>query len=735
MEKEPMRASKTGKKRAKNKKKRKLGLIIGIIVLLVILIPLAIGSGLFFYYVKDTPELDYSKLEDTLSSKLYDNNGNLILELGEKKRETIKSNEIPPQLKDAVLSIEDKRFEKHIGVDPIRIAGAAISNFRGNQLQGGSTLTQQLIKLSYFSTKTEDQTLKRKAQEAWLSIQLEKEKSKDEILTYYINRVYMSNGVYGMRTAAETFFDKPITELTLAQYALLAGLPQSPNDYDPYVHPEDAKKRRDIVLNEMLKDKKISQSQHDEAVATPVDDGLIEQKPDSEIMKVADNYIKQVLEEVEEKTGKNVYTAGLDVYTNLDMAAQKYLYNLVNSDDSPINFPNDDFQTAVSLMDNTNGQVHAQIGGRKIKEKGQLMYNGAVSNKRDIGSTAKPIVAYGPAVETLNYGSGRIVVDEPYTYADGTKLNNFDFRYRGPMSIRAALYESRNVPAVKTLKEVGNDEAAAFLKKIGIDEAVYESTAITLNVSMEKLAAAYSAFANGGTYYKPSYVNRVVYPNETEEVFEPEGKRAMKESTAYIITDMLKNVIQQGTGTAASIPGLYQAGKTGTSNYSDADLPKVKGYGNPDITFAGYTTKYALAVWTGYEDYKRAIYPWEQQLAMDIYRNFMSYLYTDMESTDWKQPDSVVRVGNEVYVKDHVNDQFNYSRTWTTTTEVTVTEEETTVSSSETSEESETPPSSSQTPPSESAPAPTPSQPSSEPPAQNSSAPPANNNPDTNKKE
>ncbi|MDR2278687.1 MAG: penicillin-binding protein, partial [Vagococcus sp.] len=285
--------------RRKKRSKGKVVLITLIVLLSLICIPLVIGGATFFYYVKDAPKLEFAKLEDTLSSTLYDAKGNPFLTLGEKKRETIAPNEIPPTLKDAIISIEDKRFEKHMGVDPIRIAGAALSNLKGNSRQGGSTLTQQLIKLSYFSHKQEDQTIKRKAQEAWLSVELEKKKSKDEILTYYINRVFMSNGVYGMKTAAETFYGKDFNDLTLAQYALLAGMPQSPMDYDPYVHPDYAKTRRDIVLKEMLKDKKISEADYNAAVAEPIDNGLVALKEDSTIQRVTDNYYKEVIAEVQ----------------------------------------------------------------------------------------------------------------------------------------------------------------------------------------------------------------------------------------------------------------------------------------------------------------------------------------------------------------------------------------------------------------------------------------------------
>jgi len=647
------------KKAQKKMSTRKKLLIVLIVVLSLILIPIVGGAGLFFYYAKDAPTLDYKKLEDTRSSKMYAANGDMFLEIGEKKRETIEPNQIPPMLKQAIISIEDKRFEKHAGVDPIRIGGAAIANLKGTSKQGGSTLTQQLIKLSFFSTKKEDQTLKRKAQEAWLSIELERSKSKDEILTYYINRVYMANGVYGMQTAAETYFNKNLDELSLAQYALLAGMPQAPTDYDPYTQPELATKRRNLVLSEMLKDKVISQNEYDEAINTKVDDGLVPLKKDSSTQVVTDNYVKQVIDEVQKKTNKNVYTYGLDIYTNIDLDAQNYLYNLVNNKDSSINFPDDEFQATATLIDVKNGDVRAQIGGRNLGD-GAMNENLAVTAKRNIGSTAKPLVAYAPTIEDLSYGSGQIYSDMPYKYSDGTPVYDYDRSYRGNLTMRESLVDSRNIPALKALKEVGNDTSKEFISNLGFDNNVYEGTAIGFESSTEKLAAAYAAFANGGVYYEPSYVSKIVYADGTEESFEPNGKRAMKESTAFIITDMLKDVITRGTGNPAQIDGIVQAGKTGTSNYPDDVLDKIKGtgQGSPDITFAGYTPKYSLAVWTGYKDYFQPIVYSDQQLAMDIYRNFMSYLYQDLEATDWKQPSDVVRMGSEVYIKGHTKQTY-----------------------------------------------------------------------------
>ncbi len=210
--------------------KRHLGLKILITLFSLLCVALLAGIGLFFFYVKDAPALSEKKLDATISSKLYDSDGNLFEDLGAEKREKVSATKIPQELDDAIVSVEDRRFFKHNGVDPVRIMGSVVHNVTNKgSLQGGSTLTQQLVKLPFFSTKTSDQTLRRKAQEAWLAIQLEKKNSKQEILTYYINKVYMANGLYGMETAAEAYFGKELQYLTIAQTALLAGMPQAPN--------------------------------------------------------------------------------------------------------------------------------------------------------------------------------------------------------------------------------------------------------------------------------------------------------------------------------------------------------------------------------------------------------------------------------------------------------------------------------------------------------------------------
>lgn len=242
--------------------------------------------------------------------------------MGAEKRINVTANEIPTDLVNAIVAIEDHRFFNHRGVDIIRIGGSFLHNLRGGS-QGGSTLTQQLIKLTYFSTSASDRTLSRKIQEAWLATQLEKKATKQEILTYYVNKVFMANGNYGMQTAAKSYYGKDLKDLSLPQLALLAGMPQAPNQYDPYSHPEAAQQRRNLVLKEMLDMKTISNKQYEAAVNTPVTDGLQSLSSSSSYPAYMDNYLKEVIEQVEEETGYNLLTTGMDVYTNVDTEAQR----------------------------------------------------------------------------------------------------------------------------------------------------------------------------------------------------------------------------------------------------------------------------------------------------------------------------------------------------------------------------------------------------------------------------
>ena len=628
------------------------------------------GGGLFAYYVSSVPKLTENKLQSTNSSRIYDGNGSLIADLGSEKRESASTDEIPIILVNAITSIEDKRFFTHRGIDVYRIMGAAINNLRHNSTQGGSTLDQQLIKLAYFSTNTSDQTLKRKSQEIWLSLQMERQYTKQEILTFYVNKVYMGNGYYGMKTAAKSYFGKELGDLSVAQAALLAGIPQAPTQYDPYTNPDAAKERRNTVLNEMYEDKNISKEEYVQAKATDISDGLLPLTNKASYEPYLDNYIKQVIEQVSTEANADIYSAGLDVYTNLDPDIQKYIWNVYNSNDY-IAYPDDKFQVASTIIDVTNGRVVAQLGSRHQDENIALGTNQAVQTDRDWGSTMKPITDYAPAIEKRVYtNTGTTVYDTPYNFPDtSTPVYNWDRKYYGSISLTYAIQQSRNVTAVKALQATGLDYAQSFLKDLGIEyPEMFYSNAISSSTtssdpkygaSSEKMAAAYAAFANGGTYYKPSYIKSIKFEDGSTKSYDSKGVEAMSPQTAYMMNSMLKQVLTGGTATEAYVPGTINAGKTGTSNYSDDEYYQVQKESGvyadlivPDETFVGYNTKYAMAIWTGYKNRKTPLYGSDLNIAKQIYgltSRYLNQMY-GAGSKDFDMPSGVYNNGSYVFL-------------------------------------------------------------------------------------
>ena len=637
---------------------------LGIGVISLFIAAFLFGGGVFLYYANKAPELSESKLVATTSSKIYDSKNELIADLGAERRVNAQSSDIPTNLVNAIVSIEDHRFFNHRGIDSIRIAGAFLRNLRSNSgLQGGSTLTQQLIKLTYFSTSTADQTLSRKVQEAWLAIQLERTATKQEILTYYVNKVYMSNGNYGMQTAAENYYGKDLEDLSIPQLALLAGMPQAPNQYDPYSHPEAALERRNLVLSEMQRQGYLTAEQYETAINTPITDGLQSLKSLNSYPQYMDNYLKEVIDQVEQETGYNLLTTGMEVYTNVDQEVQKHLWDVYNTDQY-VNYPDDDIQAASTIVDVSNGKVIAQLGSRHQASNVSFGTNQAVETNRDWGSSMKPITDYAPALEYDIYDSTAYMLkDVPYNYpGTNTPLYNWDRGYLGNITLQTAIQQSRNVPAVETLDKVGFDKAKKFLNGLGIDyPTMVYANAISSNTtesnkkygaSSEKMAAAYAAFANGGIYHKPMYINKIIFSDGSSKEFSDPGTRAMKETTAYMMTEMMKTVLYYGNGTGAYISWLPQAGKTGTSNYTDAEIEnhiKTDQYVAPDEMFVGYTRKYSMAVWTGYSNRLTPIVGDGFRVAGSIYRSMMEYLAENDHPGDWTMPEGLHRSGDYVF--------------------------------------------------------------------------------------
>ena len=611
---------------------------------------LVAGVGLFAYYAKDAPNISRADLESGGSSGLYNTNGKFIMSLGTEKRLYVKDSKDLQLLKDAIVSVEDKRFYRDkLGIDPIRIAGSMLTNAKSKSISaGGSTITQQLVKLTKFSTAASQRTLRRKAQEAWLAMRVQREYSHNEILEFYINKVYMNYGNTGIGTAANYYYGKKIGDLDLAQTAMLAGMPNRPTVYNPYTYPEYAKYRRNIVLKAMLNNKKISQEQYDEARKESIKKGLKphNQRKQSNLRKINDPYVKEAIAEVRAK-GFDPFRDNLKITINMDQKAQKKLYQLANNGQVP--FTNDKMQIGASVVDPSNGHVVAILGGRHLPSSVQLGLDRAVQTTRSTGSSIKPVLDYGPAIEYLNWSTAKMLDDSKYVYpGTNVQLYDWDNKYDGMMTMRHALEQSRNVPAVKTLREVGVKRAAKFAGKMDINVPKDSglSVAIGANASSLQMAGAFSAFATMGIYHKPQFVSKIETPDGLTRNYDSEGIRVMSKATAYMITDMLKGVIKHGSGTNAQIRGLYHAGKTGSVKYSEQDLARYPAYAATpkDSWFVGYTPSYSIGVWTGYDNLKDGtISGVGQQSAQLFYKNMMTYLMRNKENVDWQKPDSVIR--------------------------------------------------------------------------------------------
>ncbi|MFC4411328.1 PBP1A family penicillin-binding protein [Chungangia koreensis] len=636
---------KKAKKPAKGIFKKIVTLIVAVCLLLFIG-----GAVLFTVYASSAPELDEKSLKDPISSIVLDKNGDRFAVIGAENRKYIPYEEIPQTMEDAILATEDVRFYNHMGIDLFRLGGAVLANFtQGFGSQGASTITQQVIKNSFLKN---EKTLKRKAQEAYLAIQLEREYEKEEIFEMYFNKVLMSGNRYGFGTAAEYFYGKELNELELQEMALLAGMPQSPNNYNPFKNPERAEKRRNIVLSLMHQHGKISEEEMKAAQAIPVTEGL---KPEDQRKMDSDNkyeaFLDVVLEELRVQGDEQLLAEGITIHTTLDPKAQQTVENqLANYD-----FPTETLETGIAVIDTKTGGIAAIGGGRNYIFQN---WNYAQDLKdRQPGSTIKPLLDYGPAIEYLSWSTGQTVTDEPYKYkgTDQT-IRNADGKYKGDIPLRQALYESRNVPSIKVFEEVGTKRAGQFIKKLGIDVGDLNS-AVAIGgsekgISPIQMAASYAAFGNKGVYTKPYSITKISYRDgQTEKTYKSEPVVAMKDSTAYMVTDMLRDVINHpnGSGRRAAVPGVDVAGKTGTTNYTKKEFEEynLKSGSVPDSWFSGYTTDYSISIWSGYKDKKNAMTTWdERRVPQYLFRNIMGEISEGTAS--FKKPSSVVEATVEV---------------------------------------------------------------------------------------
>ncbi|MDP4154110.1 MAG: PBP1A family penicillin-binding protein [Bacillota bacterium] len=611
------------------------------------------GVAAFAYIVKDAPKLDPKLLKDPISSKILDKDGNLIAEVGSANREYVEYKDIPKVVEDAFIATEDYRFYQHHGIDFIRLGGAVMANLtHGFGSEGGSTITEQVVKNSFLSPK---KTLSRKIQEAWLAYQLEQHYTKHQILEMYVNKIYFSENSNGVATAAKAYYGKNLKDLTLPEAAMIAGLPQSPNNYNPFKDENvpAATKRRNTVLSLMYQHGYISKTEMDNATKVSVNSDLVKNDQRQLNEKPYDSFVDEVIDEVKQAGDFDIFSDGLTIYTTVDQKAQLYVDKIMNTNDV-VKFPDDQFQAGITLLDTKTGEIRAIGGGRNQQVKRGFNY--AIDTRRQPGSTIKPILDYGPAIEYLNWGTYQMIDDKPIKYSSGVDFGNWDNRYLGPMTIRTALQLSRNTPAVQTLQQVGLENAKKFAISLGIPlKEIYESYAIgglggqTVGVSPMEMAGAYSAFGNKGFYTPPHAIKKIKLRDGTEIDTTPETKVVMKDSTAFMITDMLKSVLQApGTGVAANVPGLPIAGKTGTTNYTDQELQQnhiSSSKSVPDAWFTGYSTNFTISVWTGYSDRKTPIPPGDnQKIAQYIFKNLMSYVSNGVSTPDFTAPASVQQV-------------------------------------------------------------------------------------------
>lgn len=563
------------------------------------------------YIVYSCDEFDPNALANQDQTLIYDGGGNVIAKLGIEKRESVTYDELPQVLIDAIVATEDSRYFVHNGVDGARFLKASVEQLLGNSSAGGaSTLTMQVVKNNLTST---ERTITRKFKDVYLAVFfMEKNYTKEEILEFYVNDSYLGGSVYGVEEASKYYFGKTVSELSLPEAALIAGLFQAPSAYNPYNYPEAAATRRNTVLSLMVRHGYITKEEAEIANNVDVSSMLAGNNNDSSYQ----GFIDTVVAEVEKKTGFDPAIVSMEIYTTMDASIQDGIDKVLAGDGYTWKVEKDGsskVQAGVSIVDVNTGAIVAIGAGRN--RTGERTWNYATQTLRQPGSTAKPIFAYAPGFEFDNFSTYQLFVDEKWHYSDGTDFGNWDNKYNGLMTLRQALAISRNVPAVKALQtvnaDVGNKKIVEFVEGLGIDledDVAYESYSIgglRTGVNTLQMAAAYAAFANGGYYTEPYTVKSITYRDSGETIeFEVNKTQAMKDSTAYLITNVLEYAAKYGFDGGTKGYGGTIAVKTGTSNFTSNAL---KTYGLPstavnDLWSVAYTPQYSIALWYGYKD-------------------------------------------------------------------------------------------------------------------------------------
>lgn len=593
------------KHKGKRRKKKKIGRLL-INIFLVFVIIGVVGMITFISYIALTaPKFEPDALYKKEASVLYDSTGKEITKLGLEIRDKVTFEEIPEVLVDAILATEDARYYQHNGFDLPRFIKASTGQLTGNTAAGGaSTITMQVVKNNITDTKV---SLTRKFTDIYMSMfVLERKYSKEEIFEFYVNAPYLGNGSYGIAEASRNYFGKEVKDINLAEASFIAGLFQSPSYYGDaaWSKPERIEKRRNTVLYLMKRHGYITEEEEKVAKAIPIEALLQQKRPEG--VSPYQSFIDIVINEVEKKTGFSPYKVPMKIYTTLDTKRQDIVNEVV---DKKFVWPNEKTQTGIAITSVKTGAILAVSGGRNVSvERG---FNRAIDLNRQPGSTAKPFYDYGPGIEYENWSTYTPFLDSPHNYSNGKPIKNWDNKFMGLLTLKQALGLSRNIPALRAFQSVDNKLILNFVMGLGLKPEVengfiHEAHAIgAYNGSNPvEMAAAYAAFANQGYYIEPYTITKVIY-TETGDVdeFTPVKNRAMKESTAYVITDALRWSVTDGISRASGrVPGYETAVKTGTSNYDADFINKYKIWGaTNDLWSAGYSQDYSMALWYGYD--------------------------------------------------------------------------------------------------------------------------------------
>ena len=591
------------------------------------------------------PNMDETLIPDA-ASQFYDINGNVIYTtLSEERRVPVSIDKIPKHVQQAFIAIEDNRFYEHSGIDYRGTARALVSTLSGREVQGGSTITQQLAKNAFL---TQERSIIRKIKEAFIAKELEHKYTKDEILTMYLNQIYFGQGAYGIESASLYYFGKHVQNLDIAEAATLAAIPKSPNYYNPFENPKESKNRQELVIDQMVKYGFISADSATKAKAKKMVYSTSHKQQNNPRGYFFDMISQKVIAEV---GADALYKGGLKIYTTLDMdmqlAAEKAMRHLPNyyTDSKKLTQP----QMALAAVDPKTGYVKAMIGGR-----GQDKFNRATLAVRQPGSAFKPFV-YLTAMQN-GFTPASIIEDKEEEFAKGWKPQNSDMQWHGKVSLRTALKRSLNVPTIKLAREVGVDKIVANVERMGITTLVDSGAYSDVNLAMAlgglskgvnplEMASAYGVLATNGLYNKPIALLKIV-DRDGKVLYQakPQSKRVVDAASAYLTTNMLEDVLVSGTGGGMGI-GRPAAGKTGTTDtYIDA-------------WFVGYTPDLSTAVWVGDDNNKPMQRMYGSGAPLSIWHEFMINALASTPRTGFSNPGVAVPAEPEIKQEEEEKDK------------------------------------------------------------------------------